>query len=453
LIFSKKLFLDQITPIEIFAKLENVFPEEPSLLFESAESGEFSLVILGSRDRIQYRTGENKNPFEDLKEKYKSLETEFYKKKSEELSVPFVDGYIGYIGYEAIQLFEPVLKDRIESLENEIEIPDIDLIRPRVIVAYSHKKNEVTIISSESEDSFSDISNTLLSETQFRPLKKAVFNSEGKFRHSKEEFHKMIRESKKMIRSGDVFQILISNRYKQDFEELDPFSFYRILRSKNPSPYMFYMNYRAFHIVGSSPEVMVTLKDSQILLRPIAGTRKRGKNQVRDRELEKEMINDPKEISEHLMLIDLGRNDVGRVAKSGSVKVPNMFRVERYSHVMHMVSDIEAEIDEKFDMFDLLRATFSAGTMTGAPKIRAMELIADYEKLKRNFYSGVVGYFGFDGNMDTAITIRTTLVKDKTLYLHAGAGIVADSVAELESLEVRNKMNALLSTIEDLKKL
>ncbi|EJF06587.1 anthranilate/para-aminobenzoate synthase component I [Thiovulum sp. ES] len=450
MIHSKKIFLDQITPVEIFAKLENFFPNDPALLFESAENGEFSFVILGAKERIQYRTGNSENPFENLQKRYKELDSDFYKSESERLSVPFVDGFIGYIGYDAIELFEPKLKERIENLENEIDIPDIDLIRPKIIIAYSHKKNIVTILSSESEEHFGEIEKELKSQTEFRELKKAKFKGEGSFQHDKETFHKMIQESKKMIRSGDVFQILISNRYKREFDEVDPFSFYRVLRSKNPSPYMFYMNYRDFHIVGSSPEVMVTLRDEQILLRPIAGTRKRGKNITRDRELEIEMINDPKEISEHLMLIDLGRNDIGRVAKSGSVKVPNMFRVERYSHVMHMVSDIEAEIDPKFDMFDLLKATFTAGTMTGAPKIRAMELIADYEKLKRNFYSGVVGYFGFDGNMDTAITIRTTLIKDNILYLHAGAGIVADSVEELESLEVRNKMNALLSTIEDL---
>jgi anthranilate synthase component 1 len=198
---------------------------------------------------------------------------------------------------------------------------------------------------------------------------------------------------------------------------------------------------------------MVQLVDDEILLRPIAGTRKRGQTPKRDLELEKELLNDPKELAEHLMLIDLGRNDVGRVAQAGTVRVPNIMRIERYSHVMHMVSDIYAKIDSKFDMFDLLKATFTAGTMTGAPKIRAMELIAEYEKVKRNFYSGCVGYFGFDGNMDTAITIRTALIKSNKLYLQAGAGIVADSKEALEYLEVKNKLNALLSTIEDLEHL
>jgi anthranilate synthase component 1 len=465
-IFSKNFILDQITPIEIYAKISQLFSNEPNLLFESAESGEFSFIVVGERERLQYRDGKtfftsqnrkediDENPFLFLQERYKKIEQNYYREMSEEIGVPLLDGFIGYIGYDSISLFEPTLEKHISKLDNELDIPDIDLIRPEMIVAYSHKKSRVFLISSEKsiEDRFGEFEKALLSKTDYRPLLPTVPEADGEFRHSEEQFHEMIRESKKMIRSGDVFQILISNRYTQKFSEIDPFSFYRVLRSKNPSPYMFYMDYGDFQIVGSSPEVMVTLNSGQILLRPIAGTRKRGKNLKRDRELEEEMVNDPKERAEHLMLVDLGRNDVGRVAKSGTVKVPNMFRVERYSHVMHMVSDIEAEIDEKFDMFDLLKATFTAGTMTGAPKIRAMELIAQYEKVKRNFYSGVVGYFSFDGNMDSAITIRTALVKDKRVYLQAGAGVVADSREELEYLEVRNKMNALLTTLKDLEK-
>jgi anthranilate synthase component 1 len=189
------------------------------------------------------------------------------------------------------------------------------------------------------------------------------------------------------------------------------------------------------------------------LLRPIAGTRKRGKDAQRDKELEDEMLNDPKECAEHLMLIDLGRNDVGRVAQTGTVKVSDMMRVEKYSHVMHMVSDVEAHIEEGKDMFDLFAATFTAGTMTGAPKIEAMKLIADYEGLKRGFYSGAVGYFAFDGNMDSAITIRTSLINKDSITLHAGAGVVADSIPELEYLEVKNKLGALLATLKEMEKL
>lgn len=196
--------------------------------------------------------------------------------------------------------------------------------------------------------------------------------------------------------------------------------------------------------------LMVRLTDGQILLRPIAGTRKRGTTLLKDLEMENELINDPKERAEHIMLIDLGRNDVGRVAKSGTVKVTDLMRVERYSHVMHIVSDVEATIDDKYDMFDLFSATFTAGTMTGAPKIRAMELIAEFEGIKRGFYSGSIAYFGFDGNMDSAITIRTTLLKDSVVYFQAGAGVVADSKPELEYLEVTNKLAANIATLKDL---
>ena len=272
----------------------------------------------------------------------------------------------------------------------------------------------------------------------------------GEFAFDEAKFHKMVEDSKEMIRSGDVFQILMSNRYTEK-AKVDPFSFYRILRSKNPSPYLFLLEYEDFSIAGSSPEVMVRLTDGNILLRPIAGTRRRGRTLDDDKRMEEEMLNDPKERAEHIMLVDLGRNDVGRVAKAGTVKVTALMRVERYSHVMHMVSDVEAKIDDGKDMFDLFAATFTAGTMTGAPKIRAMELIAEFEGIKRGFYSGSVGYFGFDGNMDSSITIRTALVKPDEIVLQAGAGVVADSKPELEYLEVKNKLAALRSTLDDLR--
>ena len=280
-------------------------------------------------------------------------------------------------------------------------------------------------------------------------LLKATILNEGKFNFTKEEFFEMVARSKEMIKSGDVFQILMSNRFIQK-AVVDHLSFYRALRSKNPSPYLFLLEFERFTIAGSSPEVMIRLVDGHLLLRPIAGTRKRGKNLDRDLELEAEMLNDTKEKAEHIMLVDLGRNDVGRVARPGSVKVTDLMRVERYSHVMHMVSDVEAIIDDRYDMFDLFMATFTAGTMTGAPKIRAMELIAQFEGIKRNFYSGSIAYFGFDGNMDSAITIRTTLLTEDTVVFQAGAGIVADSNPELEYLEVQNKLAANISTLKDL---
>jgi anthranilate synthase component 1 len=306
----------------------------------------------------------------------------------------------------------------------------------------------VTSVESFKND-LEKIEEELFKPYEFTPLKKAEIIDEGKFNYSKEKFFEMVEESKKMIRSGDVFQILMSNRFIQK-AKVDHLSFYRALRSKNPSPYLFLLEYEDFTIAGSSPEVMIKLVDGHLLLRPIAGTRKRGKNIDRDLELEEEMLSDVKEKAEHLMLVDLGRNDVGRVARPGTVKVTDLMRVEKYSHVMHMVSDVEAIIDDKYDMFDLFAATFTAGTMTGAPKIRAMELIAQFEGIKRNFYSGSIAYFGFDGNMDSAITIRTSLIKEDEIIFQAGAGVVADSIPELEYLEVQNKLAANISTLKDL---
>ncbi len=296
---------------------------------------------------------------------------------------------------------------------------------------------------------FEEIESVFKAPYSYTPLKAITNDKGGEFIFTKDQFFTMVDKSKEMIKSGDVFQILMTNRYIRH-AKVDPFSFYRILRLKNPSPYMYLMEYEDFSIVGSSPEVMVRLSDGDILLRPIAGTRKRGINKKRDLELEEELLSDPKELAEHLMLIDLGRNDVGRVAKTGTVKVEEMMHVERYSHVMHIVSDVHAQIADNKDMFDLLAATFTAGTMTGAPKIRAMELIAQFEGVKRGFYSGTIGYFGFDGNMDSAITIRTALIKPDYVILQAGAGVVADSVHELEYLEVTNKLGALTSTLDDL---
>jgi anthranilate synthase component 1 len=342
----------------------------------------------------------------------------------------------------------------MQNLKDSLNTPDLDLVRPSIILAFSHKSSKLTIIQNDSSysDRVEDIEDILLNPHTPQKLKRASVIGEGEYAIDEKRFKELVLESKEMIKSGDIFQILLSNRYTQK-GEIDPLSFYRLLRSKNPSPYLFLLDYEDFSICGSSPEVMVKLTDEEILLRPIAGTRKRGKTHARDKELEEEMLNDPKERAEHLMLVDLGRNDVGRVAQSGTVKVTDMMRVERYSHVMHLVSDVEAIIEEGKDAFDLFRATFTAGTMTGAPKIRAMELIAEYERLKRGFYSGSVGYFAFNGDMDSSITIRTALIKKDSITLQAGAGVVSDSIPELEFLEVQNKLKALLSTIEDMQKL
>ena len=339
----------------------------------------------------------------------------------------------------------------MNSLVDQLNIPDLDLIRPKIILGFSHKTSKLVIVTSmyEKENDLRLIEKELLKNYEYTPLKKATLIDEGKFNFSKEEFFQTIAKAKEKIKAGDIFQILISNRFIQK-AVVDHLSFYRALRSKNPSPYLFLLQFEKFSIAGSSPEVMIRLVDGHLLLRPIAGTRKRGRTLEKDLEMENELINDIKERAEHLMLVDLGRNDVGRVARPGTVKVTDLMRIEKYSHVMHIVSDVEAIIDDKYDMFDLFMATFTAGTMTGAPKIRAMELIAEFEGIKRNFYSGSIAYFGFDGNMDSAITIRTTMLTHDTIIFQAGAGVVADSKPEDEYLEVTNKLAANIATLKDL---
>jgi anthranilate synthase component I len=465
-IASRHFSLDQFAPIAMYEKAKSLFSSEVTFLFESAgnSEGNYTIIVIGARERLVYKDktttyhdskGDQNtlslSPFAFLKEYYAALDQKAYRERARELGVGYIDGFIGYIGYDMVQVFEHVLEDSMSQLIDQTDIPDMDLILPKLTLVVSHKTATITMMSSVDSmiHRFDEIEHSLKSLYSYTPLKTMVNDKGGEFIYTKEHFFSMVDKSKEMIKSGDVFQILMTNRYIRH-AEVDPFSFYRILRLKNPSPYMYLMEFENFSIVGSSPEVMVRLSDGDILLRPIAGTRKRGINKKRDEELEEELLSDPKELAEHLMLIDLGRNDVGRVAKTGTVKVEDMMHVERYSHVMHIVSDVHAQIADDKDMFDLLAATFTAGTMTGAPKIRAMELIAEYEGVKRGFYSGTIGYFGFDGNMDSAITIRTALIKPDFVVLQAGAGVVADSVHELEYLEVTNKLGALMSTLDDL---
>lgn len=466
MISSRRFSLDQFAPIAVYEKAKSLFPHEVSFLLESAgnSNGNYTIIVIGARERLSYSekvttytdSDGNKNPitlspFEFLKEYYAKLDFQAYRERARELGVGYIDGFIGYIGYDMVQVFEHVLEDSMSRLTDQTHIPDMDLILPKLTLVVSHKNATITMLScvDSMTQRFEEIETSLKAPYSYTPLKTIMNDKGGEFIFSKDQFFTMVDKSKEMIKSGDVFQILMTNRYIRH-AQVDPFSFYRVLRLKNPSPYMYLLEFEDFSIVGSSPEVMVRLSDGDILLRPIAGTRKRGGTAQRDAELEEELLSDPKELAEHLMLIDLGRNDVGRVAKTGTVKVKEMMHVERYSHVMHIVSDVHAEIADDKDMFDLLAATFTAGTMTGAPKIRAMELIAEYEGVKRSFYSGTIGYFGFDGNMDSAITIRTAMIKPDTVILQAGAGIVADSVHELEYLEVTNKLGALTSTLDDL---
>jgi len=260
-------------------------------------------------------------------------------------------------------------------------------------------------------------------------------------------FEDAVRKAKEYIVDGDVMQVVLSQRLSIPFSAR-PLDLYRALRTLNPSPYMYYLNLEGFHIVGSSPEILVREEDGEVTVRPIAGTRPRGKTEEEDKALEAELLADPKEIAEHLMLIDLGRNDTGRIAEVGSVKLTEKMVIERYSHVMHIVSNVVGKIKPEYSAIDVLRATFPAGTVSGAPKIRAMELIDELEPIKRGIYSGAVGYISFTGNMDTAIAIRTAVIKDKTLHIQAGAGIVYDSVPENEWNETMNKGRAIFRAVQ-----
>ena len=460
-----KFLVDELSVIAIYNKVKEIF-EERIFLFESVvnnSDGNYSFIVIGEKERVKYQNdktyyfdGKKENildidVFKFLKDYYKNIDYNYYRQKSKEIGIGFVDGFIGYIGYDMVKVFEPVLKPVMDNLKDETEIPDFYMIRPKIILGFSHKSSELTVIINDENynDKILTIKNSLKSSYKHLPLQKAKILKEPKFVFSKEKFFEMVKNAKENIAAGDIFQIVLSNRLKVK-ANVDRLSFYRKLRSKNPSPYLYYLDIDDFAIIGSSPEVMIRLTDNMILLRPIAGTRKRGNSPLKDLELEKDMVNDPKEVAEHIMLVDLGRNDVGRVAKAGSVKVEELMRVERYSHVMHMVSDVVGVLDDKYDMFDLFKATFTAGTMSGAPKIKAMELIAKYEGLKRGYYAGSIGYFGFDGNMDSAITIRTALVKGDEIIFQAGAGVVADSKPELEYKEVNNKLGALVATLKEL---
>ncbi|HEY1405141.1 MAG TPA: anthranilate synthase component I family protein, partial [Spirochaetota bacterium] len=292
-----------------------------------------------------------------------------------------------------------------------------------------------------------EIEKKILSAASFRPSEKPKIGSEITYHFEKEKFKAGVEKIREYITQGDAIQVVLSQRMSVDCEG-DPFYIYRALRSINPSPYMFYLNFDSFVIFGASPEVMVKVENGKALLRPIAGTRPRGANEAEDESLTKDLLSDEKERAEHIMLVDLGRNDLGRVAKPGSVKVTRMMDVELYSHVMHIVSEVTAELPDGVDAIDVVKATFPAGTVSGAPKVRAMEIIEEIEPDRRNHYAGLVGYFSYSGNFDSCIAIRTAAVVDKKLYLHAGAGIVYDSVPEKEYDETIAKARAILEAIK-----
>ncbi|MDO8359283.1 MAG: anthranilate synthase component I [Devosia sp.] len=367
-------------------------------------------------------------------------------------------GIYGYLGYDMVRLMEVLPDKNTETLG----LPDAILMRPSVLAIFDTLKDELYITApvyirpgisarqawegaqARIDDAAARLSRTLPYSTGLPDLEGIEVTSNT----SKAEYAGMVERAKEYIRAGDIFQVVLSQRFEAKFD-LPPTALYRALRRTNPSPYMYMLDFGDFAVAGSSPEILVKVEKGQVTIRPIAGTRKRGSTPTRDKELADELLSDPKELAEHLMLLDLGRNDVGRVAKIGTVKVTDKFFLEYYSHVMHIVSNVVGELDPKHDFVDALAAGFPAGTVSGAPKVRAMEIIDELEKARRGIYGGCVGYFGADGTMDTCIVLRTAIVKDNKLYVQAGAGIVADSKPELEQLECENKARALFSAAEE----
>jgi anthranilate synthase component 1 len=374
---------------------------------------------------------------------------------------PMATGLFGYLGYDMARQVEHLPNPPPDTLG----LPDAILLRPTITAIFDSVKDEIIVITPVWHDAKVDAKAAYARATA--RLDEAVAALEGppgptapaphdlaldtkvESNMTRDEYFDVVRRAKEYIAAGDVFQVVPSQRFRRPFA-LPPFSLYRALRRLNPSPYLYYLAMPGFQIVGSSPEVLVRLRDNKVTIRPIAGTRWRGKTPEEDKALGEDLMADPKERAEHLMLVDLGRNDVGRVAKTGAVKVTDSFFIERYSHVMHLVSNVEGEIRDGLDAVDALAAGLPAGTLTGAPKIRAMEIIDEFEKEKRGAaYAGAVGYFAADGSMDTCIVLRTALVKDGTMYVQAGGGVVADSQPEAEYQETINKSRALFAAAEE----
>ena len=370
----------------------------------------------------------------------------------------FYGGFVGYFGYDTVRYVEPRLRD--SQPPDPLDVPDILLMESNEVVVFDNYSNQmqiITLVDASNGDAeqlaqerldqivarLQDTPPSVSTRLPSSPVDEASFTSS--FGHS--EFLNSVEKIREYIRAGDVMQVVLAQRMSAPFE-LPPVQLYRMLRTLNPSPYMYFMNMRDFHVVGSSPEILARVDGSRVVNRPLAGTRRRGHTDQEDEALEKELLADPKELAEHLMLIDLGRNDLGRVSKIGTVEVTEQFAIERYSHVMHISSNVEGELEQGRTAIDVLKATLPVGTLSGAPKIRAMEIIDELEPVKRGIYGGAVGYLAWNGNMDMAIAIRTAVIKDGVLYIEAGGGVVADSVPQLEWEESLNKCRAIFRAVQ-----
>lgn len=472
-----EILADTETPVSATLKLGG----SPSFLLESMIGGEKwarysflgsrpSRIIRGWGTKIEIKdkelgvqTIENKNPFEIIKK-----EIESYNPVDVSGLPRFFGGLVGYIGYDMVRFFEDIPDEKKAGLG----LPDVFLMFTDTVVIFDNFKGKIKVVSNAHinkrtpEEAYKEAEVKIFNILEKLQKGKIVKHSRKKKTKiysslydysdsskyissypSKEAFKEAVLRAKEYIFSGDIVQVVLSQRFENK-SEVDPFNIYRALRVINPSPYMYYIDCGEAQLVGSSPEILVRLEGKKITLRPIAGTRKRGNTEEEDKALEMELKNDPKEIAEHIMLVDLGRNDVGRVAEIGSVKVTELMEIERYSHVMHLVSNIEGILKEGFDAFNVLEACFPAGTVTGAPKVRAMEIIEELEPIKRGPYAGAVGYISYSGNMDTCITIRTLIIKGEKVYVQAGAGIVADSVPDKEYEETVNKAMGMMKAVD-----
>lgn len=464
----REILADLDTPVSTYLKLA---AEPYSYLFESVQGGDqwgrYSIIGLPCKtvyrfvgdqftvevDGTVIETSQVAQPLEKVRE----LQAKY--RVAEYAGLPeMIGGLVGYFGYETIGYIEPRLA--FEDKPDTIDVPDILLMLSTDVLVFDNLSGRifiVTLADLADDDAYLkaqtrlDVCVTGLASSFAAPVVsssgKKVAEGDYDLHFKQPDFEAAVERCRDYIRDGDIMQVVLSQRLSTPYTGR-AIDLYRALRTINPSPYMYFLDLGGFEIVGSSPEILVRLQSDKVTVRPIAGTRKRGATVEKDLALEAELLSDEKELAEHLMLIDLGRNDVGRIAATGSVKLTERMLVERYSHVMHIVSNVDGEIKPEFDAIDVLKATFPAGTVSGAPKIRAMEIIHQLEPVKRGIYSGAVGYLGWNGNMDTAIAIRTAVIKDGILNVQAGAGIVADSVPKYEWKETLNKARALVKAVE-----
>jgi anthranilate synthase component 1 len=466
----REILADLDTPLSLFRKLDD---GRTAFLLESVEGGEkwarYSFLGVGARatfrargTRVEWSEGGRTevlttagDPLEVLRERLRA----YAAVKPEGAPLPrFLGGAVGMIAYDWVRFVEAIP----DSNPDRVGLPDAFFVLPEFVVVYDNVRHTALIaihaevspgedvraafVKAEARlESMVERLRAPLAAEPRRPAVRAAMEVERSL--SESEFHDIVKRAKEYIEAGDIFQVVLAQQFQLPLQ-VDPFSIYRHLRVINPSPYMFFIRMEDAVLVGSSPEILVRLEGDRIDVRPIAGTRWRGKSPEEDRQLEADLLADPKERAEHLMLVDLGRNDVGRVAKIGSVSVDEYAVVERYSHVMHIVSNVHGELRPGLDWLDVLRATFPAGTLSGAPKVRAMEIIDELEPVRRGFFGGCAGYLDYSGNMDMAITIRTMVAKDGKITLQAGAGVVVDSTPEYEFEETINKARAVLTAID-----